>query len=381
MAPLLVYRDKLLPPSETFVLRHYDRLERYRPMLVGLRRVAGGLSLAPHPAHLLAESGGASAEALFRLTGRSRIIDSWITRDAPVAIHAHFGKSGARILPTALRHDLPLIVSFHGGDATKETHFRPFWRTASVFALRRKALARHAALFLTDSGYLSERLAARGFPPDRMRVHHIGIDTSAYRPGPEGARRREVVFVGRFVEKKGLPILIEAMRLVQASTPDIALVLIGDGPERAAVEAAARDLPAVQMRGWQSPEAVRAAVAGAMIVAVPSVIARNGDCEGLPSVIYEAAALATPVVATRHSGIPEAVRHGETGLLVPERDAPALAQAILELAHSPEARARFGAAARAHAERDLDSAVRGRALERMLDEAIAAHRSAARPAP
>lgn len=374
--PIFVFRDKLLPRSETFVLRHYDHMERFRPIFIGGRRVspAKALDMTPFPAHTLRQEGGRNAEMRFRLTGRSDLLEQWFRDYRPSLVHAHFGKGGARILPFALQHRLPLVVSFHGGDATKEKHFNSFWSSLSVFAARLPTLRARTDLFLTDSGYLRQKLIERGFPGERIETYHIGIDTSRYQPFPAEARRQDILFVGRFVEKKGISYLLQAMAHLHARCPGLTLRLVGDGPLRPGLEQEVQGLglgEQVQFLGWQPPEQVRDLVGKAAMVAVPSVVAANGDCEGLPSVIYEAAAMATPIVATTHSGIPEAVTHGETALLCPERDPEALAQEIERLHQDSALRLRLGQAARQHAETALDTRVRGRALEDLFARVLA----------
>ncbi|MEM7652112.1 MAG: glycosyltransferase, partial [Pseudomonadota bacterium] len=184
---VLVYRDKLLPSSEGFIPRHYTHLQEHRVIYAGARRVASGAAMLRDPdgtdgtdlGTVVNEggSGGKRAELRYRLTGRSAVLDSLIQREKPKLIHAHFGKSGARVLPTAIANDVPLVVTFHGGDATKHGHFKPFWQTGEVFALRLEALKEQTALFIAVSGYVRDVLIGHGFPAERIVVHHIGIDT------------------------------------------------------------------------------------------------------------------------------------------------------------------------------------------------------------
>jgi colanic acid/amylovoran biosynthesis glycosyltransferase len=276
---------------------------------------------------------------------------------------------GARILPTARAPGLPLVVSFHGGDVTKARHWRPAWQTLDVQALRSRALAAQAAQFQTPSAYLRGRLIERGFPADRIVVHYHGVEAAAYQPLPWEARQPRVVFAGRFVEKKGLPVLIQAMRQVQLRRPDLALVVAGDGADRAAMQAMAAGLR-VEFLGFLPLARLRQEVARSWIMAVPSVTAADGDTEGLPTVLYEAAALGVPVVATRHAGIPELVDEGQTGFLVAERDGAALANRLLTLADDADLRGRMGSAARRLIEARYDTRQRIRALEGFYDQAL-----------
>jgi colanic acid/amylovoran biosynthesis glycosyltransferase len=146
------------------------------------------------------------------------------------------------------------------------------------------------------------------------------------------------------------------------------LVVIGDGPERGRLEKQAAALgERVRFLGALDAGAVAEWMQRAALLAAPSLTARDGDAEGLPTVIVEAAASALPAVATRHSGIPEAVTEGETGFLVPEGDAEALADRIALLLGSIDLRERMGRAARAMAEAKFDVHRQTAQLEDMYD--------------
>ena len=107
------------------------------------------------------------------------------------------------------------------------------------------------------------------------------------------------------------------------------------------------------------------------MLAAPSITARDGDAEGLPTVIVEAAASSLPAVGTRHAGIPEAIVDGKTGFLVAERDAEALGDRLGALLGSAELAARMGAAARSHAEQRFDLARQTERLEEIYDRVSA----------
>ena len=140
--------------------------------------------------------------------------------------------------------------------------------------------------------------------------------------------------VGRFVEKKGFEYFIRAMALVGDRSP-IRGAIIGDGPLRPSLESLARDLGVIDridFLGWRTHDEVSELMHQADLLVAPSVIAADGDMEGMPLVIAEAMSTGLPVLGTRHSGIPEAVRHGENGIVVEERDAEALAEARIRSA-------------------------------------------------
>jgi glycosyltransferase involved in cell wall biosynthesis len=199
-------------------------------------------------------------------------------------------------------------------------------RRYKVYLRRREALKREARLFIAVAQSIRARLIERGFPEDRIVLHHIGVDTELFRPDPAVPREPVVLFVGRLVEKKGVPHLISAMREVHARMPEAGLVIVGTGALRRTLERQARDLGVrAQFLGFVSPDELRGWMNRARVLCVPSVTASTGDEEGVPVVTQEAMAMGLPVVGSRSAGIPDAVSDGTNGFLAPEGDAGALA--------------------------------------------------------
>jgi colanic acid/amylovoran biosynthesis glycosyltransferase len=147
----------------------------------------------------------------------------------------------------------------------------------------------------------------------------------------------------------------------------------GDGPLACDLRefTAASGVP-VDFLGFRRPDEIRGLMSRSALVAVPSRQADNGDREGLPTVVMEAAALGRPVVGYRHSGIAQAVEHGVTGLLAAEGDVDDLSRHLGELVRDPGRRSRLGVAARRKAEEDFDIAVRTDVLESIYDEVVRA---------
>lgn len=155
-----------------------------------------------------------------------------------------------------------------------------------------------------------------------------------------------LVAAGRLVPEKGFDVLLEALAQIRDARPDVRLLLGGDGPERANLEAQARALgvqDALEIEGWLQPEDMDALFDRATVVAMPS------RSEQFGRIAVEAALRGRPVVASRVDGLPEAVGGDETGSLVPPEDASALALAVLDLMHDPARARRMGAAARKRA--------------------------------
>ncbi|MGD9616034.1 MAG: glycosyltransferase [Alphaproteobacteria bacterium] len=369
---ILVYRDRIVPRSEVHFLRRlYIGFERLSPVWIGRHRGDGLADLGVEPL-LLGGSGarGGLDRSLFKHFGALPAQPD-LRALRPGLVHAHFGRGGALALPIARALRVPLVVTFHGGDATKESHYRRRI-PPTVFQRRLAALQREAALFVCVSEYIRDRMLARGFPPDKLLVHRYGVElddrgNSDRECAEEG---RPVLFAGRFVEKKGAAVLLEAMRLLDpAIRPP--LVLAGDGPEAETLRRIAAPLGNVEFTGWLPNDVLRQHMRRALALCVPSLAATDGDAEGLPNVVLEAMTEGAPVVASRHAGIPEAVAHEATGLLVPPGDPEALAAALRRLVRDPDLRQTLGKRAREIAAERFSATIQSRRLESIMLNVIA----------
>ena len=354
-----IFRSPLFNPSETFVTGHVAGLRRYRPILVGMVRKGG--ECPPEVPMLLARS---PAERLsLTLAGRPGELGRRLEAERPDLIHAHFGTDGLIALPLAEKLAIPLITTLHGFEIGRRSlpmllSGRLSW---ARYALLKRRLMERGDCFLAVSDAVRARAVAAGYPADRTFTLRNGVDTDLFSPVPETPDPGLILHVGRLVEKKGTRLLLSALRVVERGE----LVIIGDGPERRSLEDQARRLGIahrVRFLGRLPPDSVRDWMRRAWLLAVPSVTARDGDAEGLPTVICEAAAAGLPVVASIHSGVPEAVIGDRTGLLVPEGDVDGLANAIAALLGNARLRARMAPAARRLAE---DRFSRRRQIERL----------------
>ena len=321
MRKVLVFKETLLPPSETFILAQMMALQRYDALLCGLERTLPSLPLRPDTLLLTASASRyASMRAkLYRQTGVAPGLHRQVDQFAPDVLHAHFASGGLTAVHMVRQLGLPLLVTIHGGDITVRGGKTEMY----------KRLSDQAGLVICVSEFIRERALEAGFAAEKLTVHHIGInrDHFALSAPPEVSKR--VLFIGRLVEKKGCEYLLRAMQLVQQQHPDAQLTILGDGPMRPDLEALALKLKIrCDFRGFQSPAVVRDTLQKTRLVCVPSVTALNGDSEGLPTVIAEAQAMGIPVVASIHAGIPEILCDGETGVLAPERDFAGLAEGM-----------------------------------------------------
>ena len=254
------------------------------------------------------------------------------------AVHAHFGGEPAAVARTiASLLTIPYTFSIHARDIFVENHtLDDRIRCARAVAACTQAGARHAL-----------DLLPREF---HGRVHLVrhGLMPAEYPPPGANARGQTVLAVGRLVEKKGLPVLLQALKLLHDSGHGLDCTILGDGPERHSLECSIHALglaASARLAGSVPPDAVAAHMARAAVLAVPSVIAPDGDRDGLPNVILEAAAARLPIVASDVGGIGEFIIDGHTGILVPPNDPPALAAAIRRLIDAPALRERLANAA------------------------------------
>lgn len=292
-------------------------------------------------------------------------------RPPPDVVYAHFGPNG--LLYAALRAaglvTAPLVTVFHGYDLSLFLR----WEGQDCYRL----LFEEGALMLPVSEEFARRLRAMGCPPERIRVHHMGVDPGSI---PYRERRRapgtglELLSIARLVEKKGID---HALRALATVAPDVDwhYRIVGDGPLRAELEALAAELgiaARVDFLGWRDNAEVKTIIAECQVLLAPSVTAREGDEEGIPVVLMEAAAGGLAIVSTRHSGIPELVRDGVSGLLADERDVAGLGRAIERLARDQELALDLGRHGRELVEAEFDIAVLNRRLVAMLEEIVEA---------
>ncbi|MGH8566838.1 MAG: glycosyltransferase [Gammaproteobacteria bacterium] len=372
MRNVLIYRHQLFTPSETFIACQAGALRRFRPVY------AGRLTLGEPPL--------GSRVATLQGTSRVTIARQALLRDprplhartrgyGPALIHAHFGVEGLYALGLAKRLKVPLVTTFHGFDATTTRLALLRSRKASWihYALFGRRLIRHGDLFVCVSDYIRERVLAAGFPQRRVVRHYIGIDTDVVRPSATLPTRKTIIHVARLVEKKGTRYLIQAFARLAGRDIDAELVIIGDGPllpELRSFTAALGLNARVHFLGVMPHATVLEWLGRAALLALPSVTARSGDSEGLGMVLLEAAARAVPVVGTRHGGIPEAVREGETGYLVPERDVEALAERLAHLLANDGLRQAMGQAARRLVEEKFNLQRQTDALEDLYESLL-----------
>lgn len=358
--PVAQIVDRWLNLTETFIHEYVSAAERTRPVIVA--RSTDNLGLFPLPPDATLELSPPARGSLAWWRGaierRRRGEDPHrirvLRRHGVRVLHAHFGPVACEWLEARGRADLPLVTSFYGYDAT---------RSDVVNAHR----ARYARLFAEGSAFLAEgpamrdKLIALGCPASKVLVQPIAIDVEAYEhriPTPPDDGPATLLMCGRMVPKKGFPCAIEALAIARRRGTALRLRILGDGPDREAVEqlVEARGLrDDVEFLGARPRDAFRKELARAHGYLQPSVRAPDGDSEGgAPTALLEAQASGLPILATRHDDIPAVVSDGDGAWLCDPGDAEGFAELLMRFAASPDRWSAMSAAGRAFVERRHD---------------------------
>jgi colanic acid/amylovoran biosynthesis glycosyltransferase len=262
-------------------------------------------------------------------------------------VHVHFAAlAAANALRAGRIAGVPVSITPHAQEVYLEPVSLP------------EKIAR--AAFVTTVCEYNFELLRRLAPEHAQKVHNIpiGVRPEAHFRDTSYPGGRTVVAVGRLIEQKGFVHLVDAVALLERSEPVDRLLIAGDGPLRAELEARIAEHGVghrIELLGSLEPGPIRELIERADVFAVPSVVAADGNRDAVPVVLYEAMAAAVPVVASDEVGLPENVRP-EWGRLVPPGDPAELAAAISELLALPAAeRAAMGEAGAAfiRSERDL----------------------------
>jgi glycosyltransferase involved in cell wall biosynthesis len=342
---ILGFVERYLQPDQTFIYRQMSALEGCGVRMCARHHVAGnpytdqGVAYVgrrsqspwPRPAQRAARLGK-------RLLGRyallgplerlrlKRVIGSF----RPDLVHAHWAPDAMLVAPLCARLGIPLLVHFHGHDASR-LGADPLYRRQLHFLFRQMAGA------LTVSEHQRGAVLTLGCPPANVGCHYTGVPDEYFGPARErqAGARASWLQVGRLAPKKGVEVSLRAFASVARGREDAVLRIVGDGPLRPDVVRLVAELglgPKVELLGHQAPPQVIVEMRRADALLVPSHTAADGDTEGLPNVAVEGMAAGLPIIATRHGGIPEAVRYSIPDWLVAERDVAGLADRMRRLA-------------------------------------------------
>ena len=309
----------------------------------------------------LAEGKGQPARDVYQAMRLARLV---VARGIDL-LHAHFATSAANVARMAAHFArVPYTFTAHAKDI--------FHQDVEASDLGRKV--RQAAAVVTVSDFNLRHLR-ESYPADAARFKRVynGLDLSRFEHHPFNGRRRGIVAVGRLVEKKGFDDLIRAAAILKRGGVRFDCKIVGAGELEQTLVALINELDVkdcVELTGPRPQSEVVELVRSASAFAAPCVVGADGNRDGLPTVLLEAMALGTPCVATDVTGIPEIVRHEQTGLIVPQRNPSALAAALARLLDQPTAAAQMAARARALVDRDFDARQTSAALRLVFAAAV-----------
>lgn len=377
---ILVYADLLLPPSTTFIRWQAEALRGFTPYYAGTRAFRGAGVPVPTDRSIVINTKGTAfgklREIPFKVFGYAPLFFRKAKRLNPALVHAHTGPGAAVAMPLAAHLRVPLIATFHGGDVTVDPHKNGAHNTYTfrLYQKRKQKLQARGALFIAVSKFVRGKLLEQGYPEDKTIQHYIGVDTDFFTPDPEIKREHIVLFVATLQEGKGCEYVIRAMAKVQSRFPEVELVIIGDGPCRVRLEQMAKEnLRHFRFLGTRPPDVVRKWMNRSRVFSVASVAANSGWTEAFGLVYIEAQAMGVPVVSFASGGVPEAVSHGETGFLVPERDIEGLTQHLQRLLQDESLCARMSESARRRVCAKFDLRTQTRRLEELYSQVLEKH--------
>ena len=261
-----------------------------------------------------------------------------------VAVLAEYGGCGVWCAEACRQAGVPLIVHFHGHDASDREILKMFEDTyAGMFE--------QAAAVIAVSHAMEEQLVSLGAPREKIHYNPYGVDIGRFGGADPASSEPVFIAVGSFREKKAPHLTVAAFARVHRACPEARLRMIGEGVLLSKCVDLAKELgisDAVTFLGGQAHPVVEQEMRRARCFVQHSVVAQSGDSEGTPVAVLEAGATGLPVVSTLHAGIPDVVIEGETGFLVAEHDVEGMAERMLRLAQDPALAGRMGAKARKH---------------------------------
>lgn len=353
---IAVVRSDFLPISETFIYGEIRQMKRYEPYIFCERR----------------KNSSSFPYQNVNVDPRYKKLEQMLRKHSFQLLHARFGTSGIKMMPLKRKWNIPLVTSFHGCDSPGTKRMKN----------KKKSLQRLFSIgdfFTVPCQAMKKDLIKHGCPEDKIAVQYSGIELNQF-PYKERILPTvgpvKIVYTGRLVEKKGTALLIKAFQKVHQIFPQTHLTLIGDGELKKSLVQLSKRLHLekhIDFLGSLPHDKVAEELEKAHIFCLPSMKDRTGNQEGIPNAVKEAMACGLPVVSTFHSGIPELIEDGETGLLVAEKDINGIAEKLIYLIKHPETWNILGKKARAKIETDFNVQIQTDKLEQLFDRVIKAH--------
>lgn len=258
---------------------------------------------------------------------------------------SNYGTSASHMVPVCKDLNIPLLPIFHGHDATDKKYL-------IKYATKYQKLFDYASSIIVVSNDMKKGLIKIGASPEKIKVISCGVNPKKFKPRTNNITTKNFLAVGRFTPKKGPLFTIKAFHQVLKKFPEATLTMVG---KKNGVFEACQNLAnelniseSVIFTGILNQKEISNLMNNSLAFVQHSVTAANGDMEGTPVSIMEAAASGLPIVSTLHGGIKEAVINDETGYLVKEKDVDAMANYMIMLCDNNEIAEQFGVNARKH---------------------------------
>jgi glycosyltransferase involved in cell wall biosynthesis len=266
-------------------------------------------------------------------------------------LHAHHGQLGMLLLPFKEETNLPLVTSIRGRDATLAN--QPIGYLDNM-----KMLFEQGELFLPVCQYLADKIKEWGCPSEKIRVLYGGVDLNKFKyRTPPKSNSQNILSVGRLVEKKGHHVLMKAFQKIKNKFPNATLTIIGRGVLEEEIKTLANQLnlgDSFRLLNHLHKDLIGDQMANADLFCAASLVAADGDVEGIPNTLKEAMATGVPVISTYHAGIPELITNKQEGILVQENNVDELADALEFMLTNRELWETYTSAARQKVEQNFD---------------------------
>ncbi len=345
---ILVYNDSFFNTSETFIYYQVQSLsERYDVDLLGLKFVnPHGYEIDSFRKHEISLPKNIFQKAISKayreiydsplnLTLRSYFrLRKLFKKTSFSAIHAHFGYNGLNILKHAKKYRVPLVVTFHGYDAS-------MMLSDETYKNRLPELFDYASSIILVSRHMIKNLNLERWL-NKVKIIPCSVDPDGFEVREENSSNViRILHSGRLVDKKGVPDLIRVFKNLQENYDNIELHIVGDGRQLESCKQLVQKFKLekrVTFYGAVSHDKVKQILSTSDIFVLNSRVGDDGDMEGTPVTILEAMCSKVPVISTRHAGIPDVIEDGVNGLLVDERDNEGLEDALRTFIENPKMR-------------------------------------------
>lgn len=333
--------------SETFVQQHIERLSGNKKVLYG-----GAFPVYQEDGKLLIQSKIDLISYLFQkkilhkrsIAVRNKALVRYLKKEQIDVVFAEYGMVGAMVAEACKQAGVPLVIQFHGADAHQQ-------KTVQTYLPYYKKAFAYASAIVTVSQDMTEALISLGAPKEKVFLTPSGVDTDLFSQIDISKSLPNFLSVGRFVAKKSPQSVVKAFKIVSGKIPGAHLWMVGDGPLFEETRQLAEMLllsPKITFTGILPSKEIIKLMQNMCCFVQHSVTADDGDKEGTPVTILEAASSGLPIVSTKHAGIKQAVIDGKTGFLVEEQDVDLMAERMIEIASSIQPAVQLGAAAREH---------------------------------